>query len=59
MSEFGLDVDLIGYASDAVVTVAKASSPDFEGLVGLPFLRFLEYGGDAQSFWLRSAPSQP
>jgi hypothetical protein len=53
MPELGLDLDVKGYASDAVVTGALASSPDFQGLVGLPFLRLLEYGGDINRFWLR------
>jgi hypothetical protein len=57
MPELGLDQEITGYASDAVITAAKASSPDFEGLVGLPLLRMLEYGGDADWFWIR--PSQP
>jgi hypothetical protein len=51
--ELGLDQDVVGFASDAVVTATKASSLDFEGLAGLPFLRLLEYGGDADWFWLR------
>jgi hypothetical protein len=34
---------------------AEASSPDFGGLVGLPLLRLMEYGGDADWFWLRPA----
>src|SRR5260370_27599614 len=59
MPELGLDQDLIGFGSDAVVTAAKASSPDLEGLAGLPFLRLLEYGGDADWFWLRPVPSTP
>jgi hypothetical protein len=59
MPELGLDQDLVGYASDAVVTATKASSPDLLGLAGLPFLRLLEYGGDADWFWLRPAHSRP
>lgn len=53
MPEFGLGHDVLGYGSDAVVRAAQASRPDFEGLVGLPFLRLLEYGGDADFFWIR------
>jgi len=53
MPELGIDQNVTGYASDSVVTATKASSPDFEGLAGLPFLRSLEYGGDADWFWLR------
>jgi len=59
MPELGPDQDVVGYASDVVVTATKASSPDFEGLAGLPVLRLLEYGGDADWFWLRSVQSRP
>ncbi len=59
MPELGLDQDVGGFASDAVVTATKASSPDFEGLAGLPFLRLLEYGGDADWFWLRRVQNRP
>jgi hypothetical protein len=59
MPELGLDTDLIGYASDAVASSTQASSPDFRGLAGLPLLRLLEYGGDANSFWLRAVTSSP
>ena len=59
MPELGLDHDVVGFASDPVVVSAKTNSPDFEGLAGLPFLRLLEYGGDADWFWLRPVPSQP
>ena len=57
MPELGVDTDLIGYASDAVVSSTQTSSPEFQGLAGLPFLRLLEYGGDADWFWLRAASS--
>jgi hypothetical protein len=53
MPELGLDQELTGFANDAVVAAAKASSPDFEGLAGLPLLRLFEYGGNADRFWLR------
>jgi hypothetical protein len=33
---------------------AQASSADFQGLIGLPLLRMLNYGGDSDSFWLRA-----
>ena len=57
--EVGLDQDIVGYGSDAVVMAAKASSPDFGGLAGLPLLRMMEYGGDADWFWVREAQIQP
>lgn len=53
MPELGLTQALLGYASDAVATAAGASHPDFKGLVGLPLLRLVEYGGDADWFWVR------
>jgi hypothetical protein len=59
MPELGLDQDLEGYASDTVATATKTSSPDFEGVAGLPFLRLLEYGGNADWFWLRPAAKPP
>jgi hypothetical protein len=59
MPELGLDQDIESFGSDAVATATKASSPDFEGLAGLPFLRLLEYGGDADWFWLRPVQSRP
>lgn len=36
MPELGLDADVVGYASDEVVTSAQNSSQDFQGLAGLP-----------------------
>jgi glucose-6-phosphate dehydrogenase assembly protein OpcA len=55
MPEIGVDQDLLSYASDRIVTAVQASHPDFEGLLGLPFLRLVEYGGDADWFWVRLA----
>jgi hypothetical protein len=55
MPELGLDELVLGYGSDVVLRGARASSADFEGLVGVPFLRLVEYGGDANSFWVRPA----
>jgi hypothetical protein len=56
MPELGLDLSVEGYASDVVFAAVQRSSPDFQGLVGLPLLRLVEYGGDADSFWIRKAP---
>ena len=53
MPEFGLVQPLICYASDGVAAAARSSHSDFNGLVGLPFLQLLEYGGNADWFWLR------
>jgi hypothetical protein len=55
MPEFGVDHEFIGYGSDAVAGATTKSDSDFEGLAGLPFLRLLEFGGDEDWFWLRSA----
>ena len=59
MPEFGLVQGVLAYASDPVVRAAKASSPDFEGLLGLPLLRLVEYGGDANGFWIRTPSGTP
>jgi hypothetical protein len=59
MPDFGLVMSVLGYASDAVLTAVKASSPDFEGLAGLPLFRMVEYGGDADWFWIRPAAGHP
>lgn len=52
----GLEFDetVLGYGSDAVFHAAQASHSDFVGLVGLPLLRMLEYGGNNTEFWVRS-----
>jgi hypothetical protein len=59
MPELGLTQPVVGYASDAVAAAAKASHVDFAGLVGLPLLRLLEYGGDANWFWVRPKGGTP
>ncbi len=51
--EVGLDQLLLGCESDVVVGLVQADDPDFAGLVGLPLLQFMEYGGDATEFWIR------
>jgi hypothetical protein len=57
--ELGFDVKTLGYANDPIVNVVRRSDPRFGGLVGLPLLRMLEYGGDAGWFWIRSSAKQP
>lgn len=42
-----------GYSSEAVVGAAKQSSSDFEGLAGLPLLRLIQFGGNANFFWIK------
>ena len=56
MPELGLDQELVGYASDTVMKAAQASNVDF---AGLPLLRLVEYGGDANWFWIRPGAAKP
>jgi hypothetical protein len=58
MPELGLTVPTHGFGSDHVLQAVQAASSDFAGLVGLPLLRLVEYGGDGTSFWVRM-PSAP
>jgi hypothetical protein len=53
--ELALDVKTLGFANDSVVRIVQRSHPGFAGLVGLPFLRMIEYGGDRGWFWIRSS----
>jgi hypothetical protein len=53
MPEMGLTQKIFGCGSAEVAAGAKANHPEFEGLAGLPFLRLLEYGGNADEFWIR------
>lgn len=46
------DETLLGHAGDWVVQAVQASSASFEGVIGLPLLRRVEYGGDADQFWV-------
>ena len=51
--KLGFRKQMVAYGLDRVVAAAKASHSDFEGSVGLPFLREFEYGGNENEFWLR------
>jgi len=53
MPELALNNPIRGYGSDPVLQAVQRDSPDFAGLVGLPLLRMVEYGGDATGFWVR------
>ena len=57
--ELELDDLIEGHASDKVVESVSANHPDFAGLVGLPLLRMLDYGGNANEFWIRPQLSKP
>ena len=59
MPELGLSGQIHGYASDTVWAAVKADHPDFEGLIGLPLLRLVEYGGNADWFWVRPISPPP
>jgi len=52
MPEFGLFSPVLGFGSDHVLKAVQAASTDFRGIVGLPLLRQVEYGGDHLAFWL-------
>jgi hypothetical protein len=59
MPELALTNQILGYGSDQVLQAVQRDSADFAGLAGLPFLRMVEYGGDAASFWLRKPTAGP
>ncbi|HYV34837.1 MAG TPA: hypothetical protein VE988_03975 [Gemmataceae bacterium] len=59
MPELGINTHIMGYGSDAVLQAVRHDSADFAGLVGLPLLRMVEYGGDAHTFWVRKPPAVP
>jgi hypothetical protein len=52
MPELGLTTQVLGFASDQVRQAAQNSHAEFAGLVGLPLLRLVEYGGNNEEFWL-------
>lgn len=55
MPEMEGETMVLGYGSDQVLQAVQSDSASFAGLVGLPLLRLMEYGGDGSSFWLRRA----
>lgn len=59
MPELGLVKQILCFGSDPVFQAVQTDSADFSGLVGLPFFRMVEYGGDANSFWIRNAGLAP
>jgi hypothetical protein len=59
MPELGLVKQILCFGNDQVFQALQLESPDFVGLVGLPFLRMVQYGGDASSFWIRNAGAAP
>ena len=59
MPELGISSQIHGYGSEAILQAVRSDSSDFSGLAGLPLLRMLECGGDADSFWVRQPPVIP
>jgi hypothetical protein len=59
MPELGLANQILGYGNDTVWQAVQRDSADFAGLVGLPLLRMLEYGGDNSSFWVNKQSGLP
>ncbi len=57
MPACGLAARVHGYADYQLSAGVAASDPNFMGLVGLPLLRFGEFGGNATDFWFRYPPS--
>ena len=51
------EFEIVGYGSDAIIETVKQSDPGFDGLIGLPMLRLLEFGGDAEGFWMKTSPA--
>ena len=52
--ELGLVEFIRGYGSEKAYALASRNNPELAGLVGLPVLRMLEYGGNHDSFWIRT-----
>ena len=50
---------MIAALAEMIRWLKRSNVIDFSGLVGLPLLRLLEYGGDADWFWLRPASTSP
>jgi hypothetical protein len=57
--DIGYDALVRGYGSNLIRDAARQSHPDFQGVVGLPLLRSLLYGGDPGSFWIRPLTGTP
>lgn len=53
-TELGLVEFVPAYGSDEIAAAVRKDHPDFAGLVGLPVLRLMEYGGNHDTFWLRT-----
>lgn len=49
------DQKLMCQGNDSIVSLVKRSDLVFDGLVGLPFLRTMQYGGNEGYFWIRAS----
>ncbi len=45
---------VLAYGNADIAAHVANDHPDFVGMVGLPVLRMLEYGGNYDSFWIRT-----
>ena len=52
--ELGLVEFIRGFGSEKALELVSRSDPALVGLVGLPVLRLMEYGGNYDSFWIRT-----
>jgi hypothetical protein len=59
LPEMGLQSPIRGFGSDHVWQAVQSDSSDFAGLVGLPVLRLVEYGGDDSTFWVSKPAGAP
>lgn len=50
------DEKIVAYSNDSILSLVQRSDASFQGLMGLPLLRMLSYGGDAGHFWVESLP---
>ena len=54
-SGLGLVEVVEAFGCDEMARSAMRSSLSFSGVVGLPVLRLMEYGGNYDSFWIRTS----
>ena len=55
IAEIGFGAFIVGYANDKIAGIVKRSDWGFDGLIGLPLLRMLVYGGDRGFFWVQAS----
>jgi hypothetical protein len=57
MPASGLVELIAGYGNNMLAAGVAAEDPQFMGLVGMPFLRLGEFGGNADALWFRYPPT--